>query len=243
MARIRSIKPELPQDAKLASVSRVARYHFVLLFTIADDAGYFRAAPRMLLGQLYPHDADVNEKELTRMNNELADIGVVEFRTTPDGPIGYLVNWNKHQRIDRPSSSHLRDSFASHSRVVSESLAAGVLSPESLVLSPDNADSDMETVLDHFLAVHPTRRRSATAVSAVKRGLGFGYSPAELCQAIDGNAKDPWHIEKCKHELDYVFRNGEKIDSFRQKAIAASRPLVDDNGVLTPEALAMLRYA
>lgn len=137
MARIRSIKPEMPQDAKLASVSRETRYHFVLLFTVADDEGFFRASPRLLLGQLYPHDEDVTDKTVQAMTEALGRIGVLELRQTPDGAVGWLVNWSKHQKIDRPSKSHLREQFARVSRVCSEPLAAGVLSPESLVLSPE----------------------------------------------------------------------------------------------------------
>jgi hypothetical protein len=148
MARIRSIKPELPQDAKLASVSRAARYHFVLLFTVADDEGFFRASPRLLLGQLYPHDeAEVGERELTRMHADLMGIGVVEIRPTPDGAIGWLVNWKKHQRVDRPSASFLRDLFDGASRAAREPGAAGVLSPESLVLSPESSSSSSADAL------------------------------------------------------------------------------------------------
>ncbi len=137
MARIRSIKPEIAQDAKLATVSRDTRYHFVLLWTVADDEGFFRASPRLLLGQLYPHDSDVNEARVVEMNAALAAIGLLETRVSADGPIGWLVNWNKHQKIDRPSRSHIRESFASPSRDEGVRLAAGVLSPESRVLSPE----------------------------------------------------------------------------------------------------------
>lgn len=137
MARIRSVKPELAQDAKLASVSREARYHFVLLWTVADDEGFFRANARSLLGQIYPHDATVSEADITRMNAALENIGVLEVRESEDGPIGCVVNWKKHQRIDRPSKSFLRETFAQHSRNIREGSAHGVLSPESRALSPD----------------------------------------------------------------------------------------------------------
>lgn len=137
MARIRSIKPEITQDAKLASLSRECRYHFVLLWTVADDEGYFRASPRLLFGQLYPHDADMNEGRVAEMNGALAKLGVLELRASNDGPIGWLVNWSKHQKIDRPSKSYLRDTFASVAREVPETFDAGVLSPESRVLKEE----------------------------------------------------------------------------------------------------------
>ena len=158
MARIRSIKPEIPQDARLATVSRESRYHFVLLWTVADDEGFFRASPRLLLGQLYPHDEDVGESSVKAMTDALERIGVLELRQSPDGAIGWLVNWAKHQKIDRPSKSHLREQFASASRESSEGVAAGVLSPESLVLSPEVEEEDATPALSDpvtgFLAEH-----------------------------------------------------------------------------------------
>jgi hypothetical protein len=59
MARIRSLKPELADDAKLAGVSISARYSFVLLISKADDDGLIPGAHRQLLGLLYPHNEDV----------------------------------------------------------------------------------------------------------------------------------------------------------------------------------------
>lgn len=144
MARIRTVKPEMPQDAKLARVSREARYHFVLLLTVADDEGFFRANPRGLLGQLYPHDPDVSEQEVERLNAALAGIGLMEFCDTPDGALGRVRNWKKHQRIDRPSKSHLGVAFAQYSRDPREGVATGVLSPESLVQSLDHDADDTE---------------------------------------------------------------------------------------------------
>lgn len=150
MPRIRSLKPELPQDVALASVSRGARYTFVLVLTQCDDAGYFRANRRILLGQLYPHDLDISESQLSEELDELAPF--IEIRDAVDGPIGRVRNWKKHQKIDRPTKSFLeplfaaappqtREGLANESRTAREPIArvqrTGVLSPESRVLSPD----------------------------------------------------------------------------------------------------------
>ena len=162
MARIRSIKPEITQDAKLASVSRDTRYHFVLLWTVADDEGYFRASPRLLLGQLYPHDGDVNEALVSGMNASLAKLGLLDIRASADGPIGWLVNWTKHQKIDRPSKSYLRETFASITRESPESIDAGVLSPESRVLKGEPPRDTRET---------PPQKRTAASILAQIKAL------------------------------------------------------------------------
>jgi hypothetical protein len=108
MARIRSVHPDLPSDRKLAGVVRDARYTYVLCWCIADDAGFFRAEPRQLLGQLYPHDPDVTEAQLEAWLVALVGLGVLRWQPTRDGArVGQLVNWRKRQKIDKPSRSFL----------------------------------------------------------------------------------------------------------------------------------------
>jgi hypothetical protein len=109
MARIRSIKPEMADDAKLASVSREARYTFVLLISKADDDGLVSGAHRQLLGLLYPHDDDVTVPMVLGWLEELVSIGAVLWRATRDGvPVVELANWAKHQRIDNKGRNTLR---------------------------------------------------------------------------------------------------------------------------------------
>jgi hypothetical protein len=106
--RIRTIKPELPQDVKLASCSREARYTFVLLITQSDDEGLIPGAHRQLLGLLYPHDEDVTTAQLLVWVEELVTIGALRWRSTVDGaPILELTNWAKHQRVDNKGRSQL----------------------------------------------------------------------------------------------------------------------------------------
>jgi hypothetical protein len=102
-----------------------------------------------------------------------------------------------------------------------------------LVVDPP---SDVQVVLDHYVAVHPKRRPGEKERKTVERALR-SYSPAELCEAIDGNARDEWHASRHKHELTYVLRDNGKIDDFRERAEASAAagdtPLVDEFGCLT----------
>lgn len=108
MARIRTLKPEMASDAKLAKVSRDARYTFVLLITQADDEGLVAAAHRQLLGQLYPLDEQVSAAMLLEWIEELVGIDVLRWRATRDGaPVLELVNWSRHQRVDNKGRSQL----------------------------------------------------------------------------------------------------------------------------------------
>lgn len=109
MARIRTIKPEMPSDEKLARVCRDARLTFAYLITQADDDGLVQAAPRQLLGMLFPHDADVTETMVVSWCQQLATIGVVRWRTTRGGtPVLELVNWSEHQKIKHRAKPVIR---------------------------------------------------------------------------------------------------------------------------------------
>lgn len=76
----------------------------------------------------------------------------------------------------------------------------------------------IEQVAEHYAKVHPTLHRQAKSkknISRIRARLEDDkYTPQQLCDAIDSNAKDPWHAERFKHELEYVVRNAEHVDRF-----------------------------
>ncbi len=101
MARIRTIKPELPSDPSLAACSRDARLCFTYLITQSDDYGYVPAAPRQIVGLLFPHDADIAPAQVGAWINELVAVGLCAWAWTTDGlPLVRLLGWEQHQRID-----------------------------------------------------------------------------------------------------------------------------------------------
>lgn len=108
MPRIRTIKPELPADVKLASVSRDARLTFIYAITQSDDHGLIAGSPRQLLGALYPLDEAVTQPILLGWVEELVSVGLIRWRSTRDGvPVLQITNWTKHQRIDNAGRSQL----------------------------------------------------------------------------------------------------------------------------------------
>lgn len=106
MARIRTIKPELPQSQSIGRLSRDARLLFIQLFTIADDAGRARAASRLLASLLYPYDDDAPSL-IEGWLGELAREKQIRRYVVDGSEYLEIVKWLEHQKIDRPSASRL----------------------------------------------------------------------------------------------------------------------------------------
>ncbi|HXR94256.1 MAG TPA: hypothetical protein VN718_00145 [Rhizomicrobium sp.] len=106
MARIRTIKPEFPHSESMGRVSREARLLFLMLFTIVDDEGRARAAPRMLASLLFPYDDDANSR-IGAWLAELERENCVALYEVDGNAYLRIANWLAHQRIDMPSRSRL----------------------------------------------------------------------------------------------------------------------------------------
>lgn len=106
MARIRTVKPEFWTSPDVAALSRDARLLFIGTWTLADDHGYLLDDPARLLLELYPGDRDIDESDVREWIAELATRGMLRrVRDTEGRVVLQVVNFRRHQRIDRPSRS------------------------------------------------------------------------------------------------------------------------------------------
>ena len=106
MARIRTIKPEFPHSESMGRVSRESRLCFILLWTIADDAGRLRGNSRMLASLLYPYDDDAKNK-IDGWLGQLASEGCIARYEVDGTSYIQVLHWADHQKIDKPSQSRL----------------------------------------------------------------------------------------------------------------------------------------
>lgn len=106
MARIRTIKPEFPHSESMGRVSREARLCFILLWTIADDAGRLRGNSRMLASLLYPYDDDA-KKHIDSWLDQLSSEGCIARYEVDGTNYIQVLKWAEHQKIDKPSASKL----------------------------------------------------------------------------------------------------------------------------------------
>ena len=106
MARIRTIKPEFPHSESMGAVSRESRLCFIMLWTLADDAGRLRGNSRMLASLLYPYDEDAN-KHIDKWLDQLSSEGCIARYEVAGTHYVQIMNWLDHQKIDKPSQSKL----------------------------------------------------------------------------------------------------------------------------------------
>lgn len=130
MARIRTIKPELFQDEKLAPLPILERFVFIGLIAMADDCGRMLDNHRVIDAFVFPETADTCRDALVT----LADIGRIQRGMTASGQrVIQITNWTKHQRVDRPNNASAlpeivavsadADRDATHSRSTRDPLA------------------------------------------------------------------------------------------------------------------------
>jgi hypothetical protein len=111
MARIRTIKPEFPQSESMGRVSRESRLCFILLWTLADDAGRLRGNGRMLASLLYPYDDDA-KKLIEKWLDELEQEKCIERYEVGGDRYVQIAAWMTHQKIDKPSVSKIPPNHA-----------------------------------------------------------------------------------------------------------------------------------
>lgn len=107
--RIRTIKPEFWDSESVGALSFGARLLFIATWNLADDEGRLRWNCNLLNGHAFTYD-NVPTEQVQKWMNELVDGDfVVSFEAGDKVKSTYavIVNWNRHQKIDRPQPSKL----------------------------------------------------------------------------------------------------------------------------------------
>jgi len=144
MPRIRTIKPEFPQSESMGRVSRDARLLFIQLWTLCDDHGRSRGDSRMLASLLYPYDADAGSL-IDGWMAELEKEGCIARYLGEDGATYCAsLNWEKHQRVDKPSKSKVpvptEENIRAFSKNVREPPGKVRVNPETFLVGSRTKD-------------------------------------------------------------------------------------------------------
>ncbi len=103
--RIRSIKPEFWRDPDTTGRWPAdLKLFYIGMWMVADDSGRFVWDDQLIASDLYPFERDADVSGLLR---RLLKAGVVVAYEVAGRRYGYLPNFTKHQRINRPTESKL----------------------------------------------------------------------------------------------------------------------------------------
>ena len=104
--RIRTVKEDFWKSETMASVEPFSRLMAIALLNFADDKGFFILNIPVIRGALFPFEED--SMNVRGAVQDLSRIGYLRTGKSEDGKeIGHIVNFSKHQRIDKPQASKL----------------------------------------------------------------------------------------------------------------------------------------
>lgn len=98
--RIRTIKPEMLEDAIIAGLSHEAFRLFIACILCADDYGNLRAHPDQLKGSAFW--LRESREGVANLLEELGSAAVIARYHVRGQPYLHLCGWFTHQRVDKP---------------------------------------------------------------------------------------------------------------------------------------------
>lgn len=195
MPRIRTVKPEFWEDELLGVMPRDARLLFIATFNMADDEGILRWTPAYIKAQAFMYDDDLTLKDVDQLMRCLTDTGLVfpYVGGVARQQMAVVVNFRKHQRINRPQKSKLpppsvgawqvREMYARRDGWTCQLCGSEI--PQRIVVNDDH-----NLTVDHIRPVssggtdHPSNVRAAHQVcERSRRGAPDGeefFPPAGL---------------------------------------------------------------
>lgn len=150
MARNRMIKPQFWVSKTLMRVSRDARLMFIGLWNFADDYGILENSNRRILGEVFPYDENVSEKDIKKWKDELLHEKLL-MQVLYDGhSYLYIRSWEEHQKVAHraketiPHETLMRVSRDPHPQIERE--VEREVEREGVIASPKLTVEDFEKV-------------------------------------------------------------------------------------------------
>lgn len=204
MPRIRTVKPEFWEDELLGVMPRDARLLFIATFNMADDEGILRWTPAYIKAQAFMYDDDLTIGDVGKLMQCLTDAGLIfpYIGGAARQQMAVIVNFRKHQRINRPQKSKLpppslgawqaREMYARRDGWVCQLCGSDI--PRRIV-----SNDDHNLAIDHIRPVaaggtdHPSNVRAAHQVCGRSR-RGFsddeGFVPPVGLAGLEDSLND-----------------------------------------------------
>lgn len=220
MARIRTVKPEMLDDEKVAALPHLAWRLFVSLIMTADDYGNQHGAPAKIRGTaLWATEATDGEvrEALARLSRD----SLVALYSVRGQAYVSIVGWSKHQRVDKPGRPIVPGPEQADSRTSEDSRD----SRETPANPRETLATDHDQDRDHDL--EGKGRISHTA--GAREGQG---DPGPVTDATAGSDQDvPGKTDERGRPVDRVLVLAER---FRSEVDTARRALLVELGAPFP---------
>jgi len=181
--RIRSIKPEFWRSPDISELRIEDRLLFIGLWSYVDDSGVGEDRVSTICADLFADDLSKNPPEVFATVREglerLHEVNLITRYTVKNRGYLAVVNWKKHQRIDKPKDSKLPQPYEA----------------DSVDIPGESADS--ATVRENF-ATRPEKVAPGTGEPG-NRGTGEQSSSSSSAAASDGSPYTDEFLEWWKH--------------------------------------------
>lgn len=245
--RARNVKPGLLQNELLGSADPLLTILFVGLWMMADREGRLEDKPLKITALAFPYRRQVTERKLDSMLNWMHEHGfIVRYISDEGEKFIQVVEFLKHQRPhsnEVPSlipPLTLPDALPRSATEVNQGEKDFALIPDTGFLIPDTSPlanpltpfrggstghpgeregDQIRRVFAHWQTVHghPTSRLDDKRRTKIRLRLKEGYTVEQLCQAIDGYLKSPFHMgqnagHKVYDALELMLRDAQHVD-------------------------------
>lgn len=208
--RIRSIKPEFWRSDDVNEMTIEDRLLFIGLWSYVDDNGVGIDRHSSICADLFAHDLSVSPHDtLKRVQNGLSrlhSLGVIVRYSVESKDYLEIVNWSKHQKINRPSPGRYPTSDGVKAKT-HEPLTDDSLSPHESSVPGTGEQGNRGTgeqgnrntsrkrdgypeEFEEFWQVYPKRADKRAALKAWEKAVGRA-TPEEIIAGAEAYRDDP----------------------------------------------------
>ena len=195
------IDPEFWSDEEVGSWSYKARLLYIGIWNFADDSGRFRAHNGLLKSQIFPYDTRIDTNSLKREIEKK-----VKWYQKNGQLYGYVINFAKYQRIDRPSESKLPDPFAEHSSNVRGALPPNISEVKLREVKTTQAVTEKREKFERLWLRHPKREGKGLGWSLFSKTVVTTNDWKNIKTALENLRR---YIKSEKIELRYIKPAGD----------------------------------
>ena len=230
----RVIKESITTSDTLAQVSAEAERLFWRLVVLADDYGLYDGRPMTILGKGFTAFlGTIKPKDVASWMDELEAAGLIRRYAADGKSFVQLLTWDRHQQTRAKRSKYPQPQETDctpDQPLASDSNCNPMLADvtgngngndirererSANALRPLLANDSVSEIFEYYRAhIQPTARLIPLAREKIKKRLA-DYSPAQLKEAVDRFAADPWRMENNSHEgAAWFFHSQDRIEKF-----------------------------